>query len=741
MFNPRPGQKEVLEYTSGKLGISAVPGSGKTHTLSMLAAKLVSSESLAEDQEVLIVTLVNSAVDNFASRVAGFLREFHLMPGVGYRVRTLHGLAYDIVREHPDLAGIDNRFSIADERTSSEILNQCVSGWMRTHTEFLQFYSDPGYPPEKNMYQWNDLLRSVSANFIKEAKDLQITPEILYADTSFLNESNLLLDLGYSIYTDYQRALSNRGSLDFEDLIRLAYKVLSNNPDYLQRLRYRWPFILEDEAQDSSLIQEKLLRLLCGENGNWVRVGDPNQAIFETFTTADPKLLKEFVKETGVLQIDLKHSGRSTQSIMDLANYLIQWTNQSHPVEALKDTLGLPLILPTPPGDAQQNPSDEPTEIYLTTKPMKPEEEIRIVARSVKKWVVENPEATIAVLVPRNTRGVELADELTTLGVPIKEMLNSSQNTRDIAKIIRDILVYFVHPSTHKYLIEALFSILKLNQTWTEPNKQMAQMVLKYIQDLPVEEILKDPENALVNFTFQEFDAADIGLLISSIKQIARWQHIVLLPIDQMIMTIGMGLFSEPADLALAHKLAVIMRSVGDLNPKWELPDFCEELNAILKNRFKLYGFSEDDLGFNPENYKGKVVISTIHKAKGLEWDRVYLLSVNNYDFPSMQDNDRYISEKWFVRQNLNLEAEVLSLLEAVAEKDKVGLKKDEGLATLEARQDYCAERLRLLYVGITRARRQLVITWNTGRQNDCQEAIPLGVIRNWWEMNHAISR
>ena len=208
-----------------------------------------------------------------------------------------------------------------------------------------------------------------------------------------------------------------------------------------------------------------------------------------------------------------------------------------------------------------------------------------------------------------------------------------------------------------------------------------------------------------------------------------------------MIMTIGMGLFSEPADLALSHKLAVIMKSAGDLNPKWELPDFCEELNAILKNRFKLYGFSEDDLGFNPENYKGKVVISTIHKAKGLEWDRVYLLSVNNYDFPSMQEYDRYISEKWFVRQNLNLEAEVLSLLEAVAEKDRLGLKKDEGLATLEARQDYCAERLRLLYVGITRARRQLVITWNTGRQNDCQEAIPLGALRNWWEINHAISQ
>ncbi len=568
MFNPRPGQKEVIMYERGKLGISAVPGSGKTHTLSMLAAKLVSSESLAEDQEVLIVTLVNSAVDNFAVRVAGFLREFHLMPGVGYRVRTLHGLAYDIVREHPDLAGIDNRFSIVDERTSSEILNQCISSWLRTHSEFLQSFADPGYPPEKNLYHWNDLLRSLCSNFIKEAKDFQITPEILYSESTSLTKSNLLMELGYSIYTDYQRALANRGSVDFEDLIRLAYKVLVNNPDYLNRLRYRWPYILEDEAQDSSLIQEKLLRQLCGENGNWVRVGDPNQAIFETFTTADPKLLKEFIKETGVIQIDLKHSGRSTQSIMDLANYLIQWTNQSHPVDALKDTLGQPMILPTPAGDAQQNPGDEPNEIYLISKPMKPEDEIRMVARSVKKWVSENPDSTIAVLVPRNTRGVEIAEELTTLGVPIKEMLNSSQNTRDITKIIRDILFYFVHPSTHKYLIEALFSILRVNPAWSEPSIEKNQLVLNSIKDLPVEAILKDPDKVLANSAIKDFDSADLGLLISSIRQLAFWQKTVLLPIDQMVMTIGMGLFTEPADLALSHKLAVILKSAGDHNPK-----------------------------------------------------------------------------------------------------------------------------------------------------------------------------
>ncbi len=65
------------------------------------------------------------------------------------------------------------------------------------------------------------------------------------------------------------------------------------------------------------------------------------------------------------------------------------------------------------------------------------------------------------------------------------------------------------------------------------------------------------------------------------------------------------------------------------------------------------------------------MVVATIHKAKGLEWDRVYLLSVNNYDFPSAEKNDRFIAEKYFVRDNLNLEAEVLARLKALANDDR----------------------------------------------------------------------
>ena len=103
-------------------------------------------------------------------------------------------------------------------------------------------------------------------------------------------------------------------------------------------------------------MQERILRLLTGPEGNWVRVGDPNQAIYETFTTASPHFLLDFRKETGVLAPNLAESGRSTKSIIGLANHLISWTREAHPVRELREALTLPYILPTQPGDPQPNP-------------------------------------------------------------------------------------------------------------------------------------------------------------------------------------------------------------------------------------------------------------------------------------------------------------------------------------------------------------------------------------------------
>ncbi|MDP2776287.1 MAG: UvrD-helicase domain-containing protein, partial [Anaerolineales bacterium] len=264
-FSPRPSQQNILRYTGGRLGIAAVPGAGKTHILSALAAQIIHDNGLQDGQEVLIVTLVNSAVDNFESRIKGFF-ENPVQALYKYRVRTLHGLAHDIVREKPASVGLENQFSIIDEREAGFIRRESVNAWLASHS--LDDYLHPALDQTKldwvKRQQLPDLLDSLALAFIRSSKDRLLTPQSLRAKLDASFSPLPLAELGWSIYADYQRALAYRGAVDFDDLIRLALTLLQNDEEYLERLRFRYPFILEDEAQDSSRTQQKILSLLSG---------------------------------------------------------------------------------------------------------------------------------------------------------------------------------------------------------------------------------------------------------------------------------------------------------------------------------------------------------------------------------------------------------------------------------------------------------------------------------------------
>ena len=742
-FRPRPKQKEVLAYTGDRMGVSAVPGSGKTHTLSQLAANIISSAALQDSQEVLIVTLVNSAVDNFSSRIGKFVEQKGLLPDIGYRVRTLHGLAHDIVRERPDLVGISDRFSIIDERESAEILRASVSGWLRAHPEFIQNWLDPDFDLAKNYglrQRFEDAVVSLSNAFISQCKDLQITPQTLIDRLSKYKINDELLKLGLDIYISYQRALSFRSAVDFNDLIRLALLAVESDSDYLERLRYRWPYILEDEAQDSSRLQEKILRLLVGTQGNWVRVGDPNQAIYETFTTASPEYLRSFLKEPGVVPKNLPDSGRSSASIIALANELIRWAVLDHPVEELRSALSLPYIRPTPPDDSQQNPVDDPADIHLISTKFKGEAEIDSVVKSIKKWLPSHQEQTVAVLVPRNERGIKVVQALKDAGIEPVELLQTSLSTRQTAGLLASVLFCLENPESNPRLVNLYKELNGLN---TSPRSisEVNQSVVNALKSLRrIEEYLWPRADAdwLVSLTQQNADPAVIQKLEEFRSTLRRWQTAILLPPDQFILTIAQDLFSTPADLALCHKLALVLEHSARIHPEWNLAEFAAELESVSMNQSRLSGFSEEDSGFDPDRYKGQVVVATVHKAKGLEWDRVYLLSVNNYDYPSAQPYDQYISEKYFIRGKLNLEAEALEKLKAVVHGHLPGAFLTEGQATESARFSYAGERLRLFFVGITRAKRSLVITWNTGRENQTSRentpSLPFTHLQAFWK-------
>jgi len=723
MFKPRLNQVEILEYDQGKMGISAVPGSGKTHTLSALAAQLILRGKIGNEQEILIVTLVNSAVDNFSSRIAGFVREAGLLENVGYRVRTLHGLAHDIVRERPDLAGVSNQFSIIDETESFRMIDQISTEYSRVHPEVEEFLMKPDadrIKAHRSRNGWNSLITSVNQNFISQAKDLDIEPDAIFSRMKKHHYTDALLEMTVDVYAQYQRGLKYRNALDFADLIRFAYRALNADAQYLERLKYRWPYILEDEAQDSSRTQEQILRLLTGSGGNWVRVGDPNQAIYETFTTANPKYLRQFLKEPGVTARSLPHSGRSSRGIIHLANSLVEWTRKSHPVPQLRSALDLPLIQPTPPGDPQPNPPDLPNAIYIKYTKSTSEEEIHNVVTSIKRFLEnkENQQKTIAVLCPIGLHGEKVAQALQNAGIGIVEMLKSTQSTRKTARILEKILLCLANPSDPKQFAQA-FSTCMVTDEVNEDKKQSLQLLSSAIRKCRnLEEFFyPSPGSAWQTCIQTDLQVDEITSLLGEFREkCIRWHEGTILPIDQLILTITSDLFTNPAELALGHKFALLLEFSAELHPEFELSDFAAELDDISGNARKFSGFSDEDTRFDPDLHKGEVFVSTFHKAKGMEWDRVYLLSVNNYDFPSAQPEDKYIGEKWFIRENFDPQAEVLNKLEALAKDDFSQLMLPPGEATLNARLDYSAERLRLLFVGITRARESLMLSWNTGK-------------------------
>ncbi len=741
MISLRPEQEKILEYTHEKMGISAVPGSGKTYTLSLLAADLLKSGLLDIDQEVLVVTLVNSAVDNFYLRVNQFVSAEGLVPFIGYRVRTLHGLAYDIVRERPSLVGLSEDFSIIDEREANAIIREAVLVWLHSHPDIMEGYLNlelqTGQLERIRRRDLRELLFEIAVSFIRKAKNMQKSPDQIRKRLETIPVPLQLAEMGCEIYADYQRSLAYRGSVDFDDLIILALLALESDEEFLERLRYRWPYVLEDEAQDSSLLQEAILVKLVGDGGNWVRVGDPNQAIFETFTTADPRYLREFIDQDDVIKKTLSMSGRSTLSIIYLANEFAEWTHKKHQVAEVRDALqDDPRIKPTLPNDPQSNPEDDPSQIHLIYTPYTSQDEISAIGDSLTRWLPEHGDWTVAVLVPRNKRGKDLGEELKRRKVDYDDsLLRTTSQTRHSAGVLGHILAYLSDPGSKKKLIN-IFKDWSLLREQEENNHDRTKKTIELLQKISHLEDFVSPDPGkdwLEELDLQRKDSEIVGILIEFREEIRKWQASVLLPIDQLVLTLAQDFFSEANELAIAHKLAIMLRQASKSNPSWRLPQLTEELNVIARNERKFLGFSAQDSGFDPEQYKGKVVITTMHKAKGLEWDRVYLMSVNNYNFPSGVGDEGYIAEKWYIRDKLNLQAETLAQLESAFSSDDYDWYQ-EGDATKRARIDYVRERLRLLYVGITRAKKELVITWNKGRRNKQKVALPFAALGSIWE-------
>jgi DNA helicase-2/ATP-dependent DNA helicase PcrA len=764
----RPAQQEVLAYRGGRMAVSAVPGSGKTFTLSLLAAQIIAEGRLdvAAGQQVLIVTYLNASVETFRARIRRRLHEMEL-PDLGFDVRTLHSLALEIVRSAGD--GLSEDLAVLDENQSRQIRASVVDNWISDHTRLWEAFlpeERSGLSPQMRA-RWRETTEQMAGTFIRTAKNGRYRPEDIVRTMRERSERPIdgeeqpigrspLLAMMAGIYERYQSALTRLGAMDYDDLIWGAVDRLEFRPDLAVALRGRWPYVLEDEAQDSVPLQELLLENLTGSAGNWVRVGDPNQAITSTFTAAHPRYFNAFIDRPDVIARTLPNSGRSAEVIIGAANALLNWTIDHHPVDEVREhAFRRQDILPTPAGDAQPNPPDSEADMRIHVYRSREDEELPTVAADAWAAAVQRPDQTVAILVPTNQIGYAVAEHLDALDADYDNMLRGSGREREIAAVLHAVLGLLADPLNTRALQTAHAGLVELGEEGA-PHPAVGSPLEDAGRFQTLLRSIHQPEAVL----FPAGDAAEDAYLAALPAGVASEEDLVhleqfvgfirrlfdlrSLPVDDLTLALADELFGPGApgmsgdetggrahelDLAIAYQIASQLRQWREAQPEWRLPELVSQLGLVASGQRTLNLVRTGEEGYEPK--PGRVTLATQHSAKGLEWDTVFLVGIDGYWVPGSLDAS-FQGFSSFLGGDPH--AEVAAQLHYLM-RGEAGLFPHRN-ATESAHIEVICERLRLLYVGITRARRTLVIsrsrvtrTQSQGRERDAEPASALGLL------------
>lgn len=760
VFRLRPAQEEILAYRGGRMAVSAVPGSGKTFTLSLLAAKLIAEGHIdpASGQQILIVTFLNSSVDTFRARIRRRLLDMGLADN-GFDVRTLHSLALEIVRLSGD--DLSEEIIVLDDGQRRQFLESAVDGWINENTRLWEaFLPDDGreYSPQM-IARWRDITANTAESFIRTAKNERFRPEDIHGRLRQLAQAedqdgdqppiarSPLMHMLAGVYSRYQSILGRQGGLDYDDLIWQAAERLEHRSDLAASLKHRWPFVLEDEAQDSVPLQERLLEHLTGPDGNWVRVGDPNQAITSTFTAAHPRYFSQFMDRPDVASRTLPNSGRSARLIIGAANAMLNWTLDHHPVEEVREnTFRRQDIEPAPPGDSQPNPPDSEAELHIRVFRHREEEELPSVARLAWESTQQRPDHTITILVPTHQVGYQIAEHLDNLDADYDNLLRGSGREREIAAALHAILAVLANPQDGKSLQAAHSSLADLGDAGLT-GAYAAYPSADAEEDARFQAILKSirqPET--IFFPRRETELVEaLPAGVATEADIARLEwfgHFMRdsfdlrsLPIDDLVLALADALFApgpqetsgnqaHELDLAIAYQIAGLLRQWREAQPDWRLPELVAQLRSVATGRRAIHVVQASDAGYEP--VPGRISLATQHSAKGLEWDFVFLVGIDGMWIPGSLEAP-FLGVHDFLGGDPMAEANAQLRYLMMSE---TGLYANRT-ATETAHIEVISERLRLLYVGITRARRHLHISRSraTRQQNREREAEPATVM------------
>ena len=286
-------QKEAVLYTEGPLLILAGAGSGKTRVLTHRIAYLI-EEMGVNPWNILAITFTNKAAGEMRERVddiVGFGSE-------SIWVSTFHSMCVRILRRFIDRLGYDTNFTIYDTDDQKTVVKDVC--------KLLQI--------DTKMFKERRLMSAISS-----FKDEMITPEecMLQAGGDFVQKKIA------EVYQEYEKEMRSNNALDFDDLLLKTVQLFQMNRDVLEYYQERFRYIMVDEYQDTNNVQFALVSLLAGKYKNLCVVGDDDQSIYR-FRGANIKNILNFEKEfQNTKVIKLEQNYRSTSHILDAANEVI----------------------------------------------------------------------------------------------------------------------------------------------------------------------------------------------------------------------------------------------------------------------------------------------------------------------------------------------------------------------------------------------------------------------------------
>ena len=586
-----PSQIQAIETINGPVLIMAGAGSGKTRVLTHRYAHLVKHHNVDVEQ-ILAITFTNKAAEEMKSRISKLLN-LKISPKW---ISTFHSLCVKILRIHGDKIGYKSNFTIYDQSDSNKVIRNCMS---ENNVDLKQ------YSPKRFQAHISNL------------KNSMISPgEALENAESFFEVKVA------EIYSSYEKKLIIANSMDFDDLLIKTVELLQTNESILKFWSNKFQFIMVDEYQDTNFVQYKLVELLGSNNKNVCVVGDSDQSIY-AFRGADIRNIIEFEKDFSnatIIQLDKNY--RSSKKILNLANSVI--SNNPRKIEKNLWT-------------------DNEDGLDISSFRFRSEkDEARWVAEEVKSLIDSSKENEIAIFYRTNSQSRLFEEELRMLNINYKVIGSVRFYDR---KEIKDIISYlqFLVNDSDTVAFERIVNV---------PRRGIGESTVKKIR-------------VYLNETGKSiFEALES---IEEIKNISPRIKGSLSEFKDLITELKSYSLQGPSKTIqkvlelTGYKMSLIKE--GTLESQMRIENIEELLNSAFsfENLYEEeidepYGMLRDyleSIALFSETDKledaDRVLLMTLHNAKGLEFPYVFMTGMEENLFPherSSQGDNSEIEEE-----------------------------------------------------------------------------------------------